>query len=92
MSLQKLDAKLFACGNQFLGDLIDQAIDRSEAPFPFDKTYILRFNYLVGKDNKVNAIKKMNAVYYPPLAGLPEPDGRAVHLAAGGEAPSQPSS
>jgi Nucleotide-diphospho-sugar transferase len=74
LSLQKLDVELFACGNQFLGNLTDaiQVIDRSEAPFPFDKAYILHFNYLVGKDNKVNAIKKMNAVYYPPLEGLPE--------------------
>jgi hypothetical protein len=69
IALQALDVELFACGNQFLGTLINlnYAVDRSANPFPFKSAYLLHFNYLVGKEAKVNAIKECNALFYPEL-------------------------
>jgi hypothetical protein len=67
--IQALDVELFACGNQFLGTSASSRyiIDRSSNPFPFDSAYLLHFNYLVGKESKVEAMKKYNAVFYPGL-------------------------
>jgi len=69
IALQALDVELFACGNQFLGKVTDsiEHIDRSANPFPFKSAYLLHFNYLVGKEDKVNAMKKFNAIFYPEL-------------------------
>jgi Nucleotide-diphospho-sugar transferase len=72
--LQALDVELFACGNQFLGKLADptQSIDRSANPFPFKSAYLLHFNYLIGKEVKVNAMKEFNAIFYPELLTAPD--------------------
>ncbi len=74
ITIHALDAELFACGNQFLDiDLIDPScrVDRSSNPFPIDSAYLLHFNYLVGKEQKVAAIKKHNALFYPGLLTAP---------------------
>jgi hypothetical protein len=67
--IHALDAELFACGNQFLGDLSlsKYCIDRSSNPFPIDSAYLLHFCYIVGKEKKVAAIMKHNALFYPGL-------------------------
>ena len=72
--IQALDAELFACGNQFLGDLIGPVyrVDRSSRPFPIDSAYLLHFNYLFGKEQKVAAMKKLNAIFYPGLLTTPD--------------------
>ena len=67
--IQALDVELFACGNQFLEiDLAPSVrIDRSSNPFPIGSAYLLHFNYLFGKEQKVTAIKKHDALFYPGL-------------------------
>jgi hypothetical protein len=70
--LQALDVELFACGNQFLGKLTTHSIDRSANPFPFKSAYLLHFNYLIGKEVKVNAMKEFNAIFYPELLTAPD--------------------
>ena len=56
--IHALDAELFACGNQFLS---------SSNPFPIDSAYLLHFNYIIGKEKKVAAINKHNALFYSGL-------------------------
>jgi hypothetical protein len=67
--IHALDAELFACGNQFLELPIHSRnrIDRSSNPYPIDSAYLLHFNYITGKERKVAAFKKCNAVFYPGL-------------------------
>jgi hypothetical protein len=67
--IHALDVELFACGNQFLGSFATSrlSIDRSINPFPMDSAYLLHFNYLVGKEQKVAAMQRHNTVFYPDL-------------------------
>jgi Nucleotide-diphospho-sugar transferase len=75
IEVEGLDPELFACGNQFLGRLSDapETIDRSTRPFDFASAYLLHFNYLTGKRQKVNAIKEYNSLFYPGLLENAEP-------------------
>ncbi|WP_363345805.1 putative nucleotide-diphospho-sugar transferase [Methylocystis echinoides] len=70
IKVHALDVELFACANQFLGrDMLDtpERIDRPSTPFPFDSAYVLHFNYLIGKKQKIQAMAKYNAIYYQGL-------------------------
>jgi hypothetical protein len=69
LKIHALDPELFACGNQFLELPMDSRnrVDRSSNPYPIDSAYLLHFNYVVGKERKVAAINKCNAVFYPGL-------------------------
>jgi hypothetical protein len=61
-----LDAELFACGNQFLDGIPESEagyVDRSSRPFDAHAAYILHFNYLVGKREKVAAMRKHDAIF-----------------------------
>jgi hypothetical protein len=64
--IHALDVELFACGDQFL-ECCSFAIDRSSNPFPINSAYLLHFNYLIGRETKVAAMKKHNAVCYSGL-------------------------
>jgi hypothetical protein len=65
-----LDADLFACGNRFLVSRERRAsyADCSGRPFDADSAYMLHFNFLVGKEAKVLAMIRHNAVFHPSVA------------------------
>jgi hypothetical protein len=71
--VEPLNARLFACGNQFLGELsgAPEVIDQSMHPFDFASAYILHFNYVLGTRAKVNAMKECNSLFYSGLFGSP---------------------
>ncbi|MGA2329101.1 MAG: putative nucleotide-diphospho-sugar transferase [Bryobacteraceae bacterium] len=62
-----LDPDLFACGNRFIEDSAEFA-GRSNNRLPVDAAYVLHFNYVVGKEAKVSAMRKYGVVFYPGLA------------------------
>ncbi len=72
VSIEPLDAELFACGNQFLGGLpVEQggfSIDRSKRPFPYREAYLLHFNYLIGEETKVRAMAQHGGIFHSLLA------------------------
>jgi Nucleotide-diphospho-sugar transferase len=74
IEVEGLDPELFACGNQFLGNLSNapETIDRSTRPFDFRSAYMLHFNYLVGKRAKINAMREHNSLFYSGLLGSAE--------------------
>lgn len=67
-----LHPEQYACGNQFLpGRTVEEGgvhIDRSGAPFPFNDAFVLHFNFLTTKQQKVLAMLKTGMVLHPDLA------------------------
>jgi hypothetical protein len=66
IQIHSLDVALFACGNQFLPGMINC----SSHPFPFDSAYLLHFNYLIGKRDKVAEMNRCDALFYPGLLAV----------------------
>ncbi|MEQ1898886.1 MAG: putative nucleotide-diphospho-sugar transferase [Vicinamibacterales bacterium] len=64
-----LDSDLFACGNRFLvsEEKRKSYTDSGGRPFNVNAAYILHFNYVIGKEAKVRAMMKHNAVFYAGL-------------------------
>jgi Nucleotide-diphospho-sugar transferase len=77
-----LDVKLFACGNQFLDVGPPEGVDLHSNPFPFDAAYLLHFNYVVGREQKIAAMKKCGALIHFQLASEFKGDPPAWQSAA----------
>lgn len=52
----------------FLGRPDPEFIDRTSCPFPFDKAYLIHFNYIVGRSRKIQLMKKYGAIFSSMLA------------------------
>jgi hypothetical protein len=69
-----LDAELFAAGNQFLeGVTIADGglhVDRSHTRFPLESAYMLHFNFLIGKRQKVAAMLRMGVAFHASMKRL----------------------
>lgn len=72
LSICGLDPDLFACGNRFLFSERQRA-GYGRGPFDARAAYILHFNYVAGRERKVAAMVKHNAIFYPGLARYGRP-------------------
>ncbi|MBK9239152.1 MAG: hypothetical protein IPL75_02565 [Acidobacteria bacterium] len=62
-----LDPALFACGNQFLEEKRKRHFDPAGPPFDTEAAYLLHFNFIIGMETKVLAMKKHGALMFPGL-------------------------
>jgi len=74
LTVEKLDAERFACGNQFLeGRVVEEGglhVNRRVRPFPRDEAFIMHFNFTIGLKQKLRAMQEHGAIMHPSLEAL----------------------